>query len=216
MTANQIAYWNYRELVRSNQAKELETNRSNRAREEETHRANVASETETQRHAMRTEDLTDYANRETSQHNRATEQETAQHNRRTEALTQRQLAETELHNRNTEQETSTHNRNTEQLTSEAQAETARHNAVNENIAYINADPSLLGILVDAQRRIGGSKSTQRNINNALIGAVIPTVVKQLNTTKSKQPKHFSNGTIMGGGSTRVTQKPKTQSRIRRR
>lgn len=44
MTNNQVAYWNYKELVRSNRAKEAETQRSNQVREEETARANRAQE----------------------------------------------------------------------------------------------------------------------------------------------------------------------------
>jgi len=44
MTNNQISYWNYQELVRSNRAKEAETQRANVAKEEETARANRAQE----------------------------------------------------------------------------------------------------------------------------------------------------------------------------
>lgn len=44
MTSNQISYWNYLELVRSNRAREAETMRSNQAKETETARANRAQE----------------------------------------------------------------------------------------------------------------------------------------------------------------------------
>lgn len=44
MTSNQISYWNYLELVRSNRAKEAETQRSNLAKESETARANRMQE----------------------------------------------------------------------------------------------------------------------------------------------------------------------------
>lgn len=64
MTSNQIAYLNYKESKRSNQAREAETFRNNFVTSEETHRHNVTTEhlsnldlNETKRHNLATEGL---------------------------------------------------------------------------------------------------------------------------------------------------------------
>lgn len=62
MTENQLAYLQYEENVRSNTARETETNRSNLAREAETNRANLANETETKRANQAREFETNRAN----------------------------------------------------------------------------------------------------------------------------------------------------------
>lgn len=88
MTQNQIAYWNYRELQRSNQARELENSRSNRARETETRRSNLATEKETARSNLARELETVRSNtareRETRRSNLAQEVEFGRHNAATE------------------------------------------------------------------------------------------------------------------------------------
>lgn len=55
MTGTQVAYQNYKESKRHNQATEVETNRSNVARETETNRHNLVTEQETNRHNVVTE-----------------------------------------------------------------------------------------------------------------------------------------------------------------
>lgn len=88
MTANQIAYQNYRENARSNKRKEQETERSNRAQEDlgwysarETNRHNVAAETETNRSNLAREV-------ETNRSNLARELETNRSNQANEYLKQ--------------------------------------------------------------------------------------------------------------------------------
>lgn len=127
MTANQIAYQNMLENVRSNQAREQEQNRTNVANEDlrlqelreaqrhntttesETNRSNLAKELETNRHNVATEN-------ETARHNVVTEQETGRHNRVAENTANAVAYETARHNQTTE------------------AESKRHNVANENQA----------------------------------------------------------------------------------
>lgn len=57
MTSNQIAYWNFRENERANQAREREAERSNKARELETILANRNREAENIRHNLQGEKI---------------------------------------------------------------------------------------------------------------------------------------------------------------
>lgn len=85
MTANQIAYWNYVETKRSNQAKErltgeanAETRRSNIARETENMRSNLAREAENLRSNQTNELIARSRAREEARANRAKESISAQ------------------------------------------------------------------------------------------------------------------------------------------
>lgn len=127
MTANQIAYQNMLENVRSNKVREQEQNRTNVANEElrlqelreaqrhntttesETNRSNLAKEMENNRHNVATEN-------EATRHNVVTERETGRHNRVTENTANVVAYETARHNQATE------------------TESARHNVANENQA----------------------------------------------------------------------------------
>lgn len=88
MTQNQIAYWNYKETQRSNQAREREAGRSNRATEMETRRSNLAREKEANRSNLARESETVRSNvareRETRRSNLAAEVELGRHNAATE------------------------------------------------------------------------------------------------------------------------------------
>lgn len=63
MTQNQLKFHEIKEDMRSNLAKETETNRANLAKETETHRSNVANETENNRHNVETESATRQKNK---------------------------------------------------------------------------------------------------------------------------------------------------------
>lgn len=145
MTANQIAYQNMLENVRSNQAREQEQNRTNVANEDlrlqelreaqrhnvttetETNRSNLAKELENNRHNVATES-------ETARHNVVTEQEAGRHNRVTENTANTVARETERHNRAAESTANTVARETARHNKTTEVETKRHNVANENQA----------------------------------------------------------------------------------
>lgn len=93
MTYNQIQYWNLQELIRSNQAREMENNRHNVAVESETHRSNVVYEKETIRHNKQNEAIGWGNLSELSRHNKATEGETQRHNMVGELISYKSLQE---------------------------------------------------------------------------------------------------------------------------
>lgn len=93
MTYNQIQYWNLQELIRSNQAREQETNRHNVAVENETHRSNVVYERETIRHNKQNEAIGWGNLSELSRHNKATESEAQRHNMVGELISYKTLQE---------------------------------------------------------------------------------------------------------------------------
>lgn len=165
MTANQIAYWNYRENSRANREREKETHRSNLAQETETNRSNVARETETHRSNVVNERLKHETNvinathfermdTETERSNRAREEETSRHNRATETtdFMQAQAAlgrssaaqgQVQLGYGQLNEQTRSHLVQ-EQLSFESLAEQARHNVEQEAAANTNALANFFG------------------------------------------------------------------------
>lgn len=106
MTANQIAYWNYKEKVRNNKAVETETNRANLVREAETNRSNRMREYQTFQQRMQDRELKRIDQREVERSHRANEwrdywtlQETKRHNS---ALESAQLIQAESNMTNAE------------------------------------------------------------------------------------------------------------------
>lgn len=143
MTHDQILYWQYKESVRSNKAREnltaeqnVETKRSNIARETETKRHNIATEilssrqiAEAQRHNMATEIATINSLNEQSRHNRAIE--AVQRAQVSVAQSQIGLGYAQL------AETARHNISNETYNMHSLAEVTRHNMANETMSQYN-------------------------------------------------------------------------------
>lgn len=190
MTSNQIAYANYVESRRHNEATETETNRANVAREVETHRSNVAVETETARHNLAFE-------AETNRHNVAVEKETHRANKANEAIgwynasTNRMNAQTNAYAAATQarnvdsmiSQREVQNWATEQnvkqgyqsldiqgknaYTNERNADTNRYNAVTERGKAISSE--LRGWKSAVQSDVEGFTKTFQNIARNVLG-----------------------------------------------
>lgn len=161
MTANQIAYWNYVENKRSNQARErltgeanVETRRSNIARESETMRSNLAREAETLRSNQANELIARTRAREEARANRAKED-----------ISSRTLGETVRSNKAKEQLTS-QSTNVQRLNVMNQrmanrnqaamiAENKRHNLVAEKQAVADLMVNNVGKLLTTGISVGG-------------------------------------------------------------
>lgn len=138
MTSNQLRYWELKETIRSNRAKEAETRRSNRATERLTQAYQLGSLelrarelSEIQRRNLASEGISLATLAETSRHNVQYEQETKRHNLSNEALTARQLdiSQASLN------ETVRSHKVQESLTKLTLAENIRHNQAQENLGF---------------------------------------------------------------------------------
>lgn len=132
MTQNTIAYANWLETKRHNQAYEQETGRHNKATETQAQKELK----ETQRHNKRSEKSVAYSNAT----NRKAVNETRRHNKKSEKLAAKEVAtkvktvkENIRHNKATEKETKRHNFVTEGTEKSKVAESIRSNLSNESI-----------------------------------------------------------------------------------
>lgn len=133
MTANQIAYWNYKEAQRNNQNTYAENVRSHMASEANTRRYN---------------DIVREHNVASEINERNKLLESAKHNRASESIDLAKVAETQRSNRAKERqneialsETAYHNRKSEEQARRQLSEQHRSNVNYENIAQQNANTS---------------------------------------------------------------------------
>lgn len=134
MTANQIAYFSYKENKRHN----LETEAFNISQLDEVRRHNLAYESETQRHNLANESYQIMSLAEAKRHNIATE--TQQSNLLTETIRHNTMTENELLRSNTARENETFRSNvareseTQRSNKAKESETQRHNLETESSA----------------------------------------------------------------------------------
>lgn len=173
MTQNQIAYWNYIEGKRHNQATEAETNRNNVAVLAETNRANLAKERqnkinsdrsyymslvsfEEQKRATRvSENLRQQELNETVRSNKAREEISRQQaNNQSAQVVVQQKAQRENERSNRAQET---------LKSESQRETKRSNIANQSLGAAELKETTRSHRAnEANQRFSNTLTAQRN------------------------------------------------------
>lgn len=190
MTQNQIAYWNYQETKRSNQAREGENKRHNINAETETNRHNLASESIDLSSLYETNRANLAKEKENTRANQARERETHRSNLVNEGLSRANLAELSTQNAATREKMKYEN-----ILSTANANRANREAdladIRTTKEYVDLGFAPAALVTKYSQAIQHSKGTASRLIKGLSSAGVAA-------TAAKKIKNVGNVIKSGG------------------